>query len=65
MINITTTIRTAIINHPHRAQIVSEIESVLGVTRIKAKQLLLAFLYDADEGYLHTLAADPEISVDW
>ena len=65
MINITSTIRTAIINNPHRADVLGEIEDVLGVARIKAKRLLFAFVYGADEEYLHAIATGPEISDGW
>lgn len=55
-VNVQYLIRTAFINYPNRKEQIFFIQKALGVSRDRAKELIFAFIHNAEEEFLFTLA---------
>jgi len=55
-VSIRAVVREALINHVSRPAQLFFIMKILGVSKDKAKELLFAFLYNAEDEYLMSLA---------
>lgn len=55
-VNVKFLIRHAFINYPNRKEQIFFIQKALGVSRDTAKELIFAFIYNAEEEFLFNLA---------
>lgn len=60
-LSIRAVIREALIVHESRNLQISMIKNILGVSRIKAKELLFSFLYNAEDSHLMKIAQKEDI----